>query len=150
MGVVQYRWMSMKKTIQNNSEVGQQCQREKTVRLFTIGHSNCPFENFLSLLKEYTGRNDELPNAGLRSPGFRSYADHMTTNEHRSDIDCQLRSFGGTMECGFVCVRVCVKSKSGRADSNRRRSAWEADILPLNYARKFRDFTHLQIRIIPH
>ena len=29
-----------------------------------------------------------------------------------------------------------VKTKSGRADSNRRRPAWEADILPLNYARK--------------
>ena len=26
--------------------------------------------------------------------------------------------------------------RSGRADSNRRRPAWEADILPLNYARK--------------
>jgi hypothetical protein len=28
------------------------------------------------------------------------------------------------------------KKVSGRADSNRRRPAWEADILPLNYARK--------------
>ena len=28
------------------------------------------------------------------------------------------------------------KLRSGRADSNRRRPAWEADILPLNYARK--------------
>jgi hypothetical protein len=30
--------------------------------------------------------------------------------------------------------------KSGRADSNRRRPAWEADILPLNYARKVISF----------
>jgi hypothetical protein len=29
-----------------------------------------------------------------------------------------------------------MQNKSGRADSNRRRPAWEADILPLNYARK--------------
>ncbi len=29
-----------------------------------------------------------------------------------------------------------LQKKSGRADSNRRRPAWEAGILPLNYARK--------------
>ena len=28
-----------------------------------------------------------------------------------------------------------VMRKSGRTDSNRRHSAWEADVLPLNYAR---------------
>jgi hypothetical protein len=36
----------------------------------------------------------------------------------------------------IFAVTPCGKRKSGRADSNRRRPAWEADILPLNYARK--------------
>ena len=37
----------------------------------------------------------------------------------------------------------CEKTtKSGRPDSNRRHSAWEADILPLNYARKATQLNH--------
>src|SRR5713226_6744209 len=32
--------------------------------------------------------------------------------------------------------RLASGPKSGRPDSNRRRPAWEAGILPLNYARK--------------
>src|SRR6516164_6942640 len=34
-------------------------------------------------------------------------------------------------------VRKGFYVKSGRSDSNRRRPAWEAGILPLNYARNF-------------
>ena len=33
------------------------------------------------------------------------------------------------------CVRPAPFAKSGRSDSNRRRPAWEAGILPLNYSR---------------
>ncbi len=33
------------------------------------------------------------------------------------------------------CPASCNQKKSGRWDSNPRRPAWEADILPLNYAR---------------
>jgi len=98
---------------------------EKTLQLFTIGHSNRSFEEFLSLLKAFeirvvadirrypssrkfphfnhkellqllnrqniryiwmealggrrhAGKNDKSPNTGIKSPGFRNYADHMT------------------------------------------------------------------------
>src|SRR5262249_38744956 len=35
----------------------------------------------------------------------------------------------------LTCVRLRSSVKSGRWDSNPRRPAWEAGILPLNYAR---------------
>src|SRR5262249_39830793 len=35
----------------------------------------------------------------------------------------------------LTCVRLRSSDQSGRPDSNRRRPAWEAGILPLNYAR---------------
>src|SRR5216117_1116014 len=35
-----------------------------------------------------------------------------------------------------VACRPSDPAQSGRPDSNRRRPAWEAGILPLNYARK--------------
>jgi uncharacterized protein (DUF488 family) len=106
---------------------------EKSLRLFTVGHSNRSFEDFLSLLREFgiqvvvdirrypgsrkfphfnravlcnllkaedieylwlealggrrhTGTNDKSPNAGLKSPGFRNYADHMTTDGFREAV----------------------------------------------------------------
>jgi uncharacterized protein (DUF488 family) len=106
---------------------------EKTLRLYTIGHSNQSFEQFASLLKEFgiglladirrypssrkfphfnrpalikhlaAGRIDYLwlealgghrhsqknmksPNVGLKSPGFRHYADYMTTDQFRSAV----------------------------------------------------------------
>jgi len=109
---------------------------EKTLRVFTIGHSNLSFEQFIPLLKEFgiclvadirrypssrkfphfnrqvlctllaaenieylwlealggrrqSGKNDKSAirvadkslNIGLKSPGFRNYADHMATDE---------------------------------------------------------------------
>ncbi len=98
------------------------------LRVFTIGHSNLSFEQFLPLLKEFgiclvanirrypssrkfphfnrqvlcrllaaenieylwlealggrrqSGKNDKSLNIGLKSPGFRNYADHMATDE---------------------------------------------------------------------
>lgn len=38
-------------------------------------------------------------------------------------------------QTGFVCLNNLLIFWSGRWDSNPRRPAWEADILPLNYAR---------------
>jgi hypothetical protein len=37
---------------------------------------------------------------------------------------------------GTVSGYLCLSYESGRSDSNRRRPAWEAGILPLNYARR--------------
>ena len=101
---------------------------ETTLRVFTIGHSNLSFEQFLPLLKEFeiclvadirrypssrkfphfnrevlcrllsaenieylwlealggrrqSGTNDKSLNIGLKSPGFRNYADHMATDD---------------------------------------------------------------------
>jgi len=101
---------------------------EKTLRVFTIGHSNLSFEQFVPLLKEFgiclvadirrypssrkfphfnrqvlcrllaaenieylwletlggrrhTRKNKDSTNTGLKSPGFRNYADHMATDE---------------------------------------------------------------------
>lgn len=101
---------------------------EKTLRIFTVGHSNLSFEQFSSLLKEYeiglvadirrypssrkfphfnrpvlsellavenidylwleslggrrhTVKKDNSVNVGLKSIGFRSYADYMATDE---------------------------------------------------------------------
>lgn len=39
---------------------------------------------------------------------------------------------------GFIWIFI-EENWSGRPGSNRRRSAWEADILPLNYSRKMPD-----------
>lgn len=118
---------------------------EKTLQLYTIGHSNLSFEVFVSLLKEFGidlvadirrypssrkfphfnrpalrerlasegidyqwlealgGRrhssksawgslagNEKPPNIGLKSPGFRNYADYMTTEGFRSAVQTLL------------------------------------------------------------
>ena len=106
---------------------------ETTLRIFTIGHSNLPFEQFASLLKEFeiclladirrfpssrtfphfnraalsellkaenidylwlealggrrnTPASERSLNTGLRSPGFRSYADYMATEQFRNGV----------------------------------------------------------------
>ncbi|UCC99689.1 MAG: DUF488 domain-containing protein [Phycisphaerales bacterium] len=106
---------------------------ETTLRLFTIGHSNLSFEQFVSLLKEFeihlvadirrypssrkfphfnrpnlcekleaanidylwlealggrrhAPKKDGSLNAGLRSPGFRSYADYMPTEDFQNGV----------------------------------------------------------------
>lgn len=106
---------------------------ERTLRVYTIGHSNLSFEQFMSLLKEFGidsvadirrypssrkfphfnrpalcallasegidyqwleslggrrhgGKNEKSPNIGLKSPGFRNYADYMATDEFRSAV----------------------------------------------------------------
>ncbi len=123
---------------------------EKTLRLFTIGHSNYSFEEFLSLLKVYeiglvadirrypssrkfphfngevlrkllgeegiryvslealggrrhTGMSAESPNVGLRSPGFRNYADYMTTEEFRAGVR-ELLSIASAARTAIMCA----------------------------------------------
>ena len=41
----------------------------------------------------------------------------------------------------------CLKRWSGRSGSNRRHSAWEADVLPLNYARRFLILQTIRFRV---
>ncbi len=112
---------------------------ETTLRIFTVGHSNLPFGQFLSLLKEYkirlvadirhypssrkfphfnrqtlserlaaqnidylwfeslggrrhTGKDIKSVNVGLRSVGFRSYADYMATDEFHRAVDELLKA----------------------------------------------------------
>jgi len=123
---------------------------EKTLRIFTIGHSNLSFEQFASLLKEFgiclvadirrypssrkfphfnrrvlgkllaaenieyqwlevlggrrhTGKNDKSFNVGLKSPGFRNYADHMGTDEFRKAVQ-ELLSTAATSPAAVMCA----------------------------------------------
>ncbi|MHC4482059.1 MAG: DUF488 domain-containing protein [Planctomycetota bacterium] len=123
---------------------------EKALRLFTIGHSNRTFEDFLSLLSEFnistvadirrypssrkfphfnsetlrqlldaqdihyiwlealggrrhTAKNNQSPNTGLRSPGFRNYADHMTTDEFRTAV-WKLLSTAAVSPTAIMCA----------------------------------------------
>ena len=106
---------------------------EKTLRLYTIGHSNLSFKQFASLLKEHeiglvadirrypssrkfphfnrpvlsellaaenidylwleslggrrhTEKDNKSVNTGLKSMGFRNYADYMATDEFRRAV----------------------------------------------------------------
>ena len=123
---------------------------EKTLRIFTIGHSNLSFEQFASLLKEFgicliadirrypgsrkfphfnrqvfckllaaenieyqwlealggrrhTGKNDKSLNTGLKSPGFRNYADYMGTDGFRTAIQ-ELMSTAATLRTAIMCA----------------------------------------------
>lgn len=123
---------------------------EKILQLFTIGHSNRSFEEFLSLLREFeicvvadirrypgsrkfphfnsvpmcqlldkegigytwwqalggrrhSGKNNESPNTGLKSLGFRNYADHMATAEFRAAIR-KLLSIAPTSHTVVMCA----------------------------------------------
>lgn len=51
----------------------------------------------------HTGKNDKSPNVGLRSPGFRSYADHMATDEFRAAIQ-ELLSTAATSGTAVMCA----------------------------------------------
>ncbi len=120
------------------------------VQLFTIGHSNRSFEDFLSLLKgfkvceiidirrypssrkfphfnrevlrmlleskdirymwlealggrRHIKKDDKSPNAGLKSLGFRNYADHMATDEFRTAVQ-KLLSTAATTRTAVMCA----------------------------------------------
>jgi uncharacterized protein (DUF488 family) len=123
---------------------------EKSLKVFTVGHSNRSFEDFLSLLKEFeicvvadirrypssrkfphlnrqvllkllskqniryiwlealggrrhAGKNDKSPNAGLESPGFRNYADHMATDDFSSAFK-ELLSTAAKSRTAVMCA----------------------------------------------
>ncbi len=123
---------------------------EKTLRIFTVGHSNLPFEQFVSLLKEFeirlvadirhypssrkfphfnrpalserlaaenidylwiealggrrrTAAGDKSLNMGLRSPGFRSYADYMATDQFRNGVQ-ELLSAAARSRTAIMCA----------------------------------------------
>jgi len=123
---------------------------EKTLRLFTVGHSNHSFEEFLSLLKAFRirtaadirrypssrkfphfngrvlekllaerdiryiwlealggrrhkARNNKSINIGLRSVGFRNYADYMATDEFRAAVG-KLLSTAATSRTAVMCA----------------------------------------------
>ena len=107
---------------------------EKTIQIYSIGHSNRSFDEFVLLLKEFdicvvadirrypgsqrfphfnrkelcelldakgigyvwlealggrrhNGTNDSSQNTGLKSQGFRNYADHMATDEFHAAVE---------------------------------------------------------------
>lgn len=123
---------------------------EKTLGIFTVGHSNLSFEHFASLLKEHGidlaadirrypssrkfphfnrpvlsrllvaesidylwfeslgGRRDtekdiESVNVGLKSIGFRNYADYMATDEFRRAVD-KLLSRVAESRVAIICA----------------------------------------------
>ena len=45
------------------------------------------------------------------------------------------RTNDATQSKGFATYFMFAKNWSGQGESNPRHSAWEADVLPLNYAR---------------
>jgi uncharacterized protein (DUF488 family) len=123
---------------------------EKTLRVFTIGHSNLAFEQFVRLLNEFgiclvadirrypssrkfphfnrqvlckllaaenneylwlealggrrqSGKNDKSLNIGLKSPGFRNYADHMATDEFSLAVK-ELLSAAAKAQTAVMCA----------------------------------------------
>ena len=123
---------------------------EKTLHIFTVGHSNLSFEQFSSLLKEHEiglvadirrypssrkfphfnrpplcellaaenidylwlealgGRRHEVQetdsvNVGLKSIGFRNYADYMATDEFRRAVD-ELLSAAANSRTAIMCA----------------------------------------------
>jgi uncharacterized protein (DUF488 family) len=123
---------------------------EKTLRIFTIGHSNLSFEQFASLLKEFeirlvadirrypssqkfphfnrpalsdrlaaenidylwlealggrrhTAAGDKSLNMGLKSPGFRSYADYMATDQFHRGVQ-ELLSAAASSRTAVMCA----------------------------------------------
>jgi len=122
----------------------------KTLRLYTIGHSNLSFEPFVSLLKEFEialvadirrypssrkfphfnrptlrellaaeridylwlealggrrhdDKTEQSPNIGLKSPGFRNYADYMATSGFRSAVQ-RLLSAAARSRTAIMCA----------------------------------------------
>jgi uncharacterized protein (DUF488 family) len=123
---------------------------DKTLWIFTVGHSNLSFEQFVSLLKEFgvylvadvrrypssrkfqhfnrevlckllavknieymwlealggrrhTGKNNKSLNTGLKSLGFRNYADHMATDEFHRAVQ-KLLSIAAAKRTAIMCA----------------------------------------------
>jgi uncharacterized protein (DUF488 family) len=123
---------------------------KKTLRIFTIGHSNLSFEQFVSLLKEHEiglvadvrrypssrkfphfnrpvlsgllaaenvdylwleplggrrhmDKDSKSVNVGLKSNGFRNYADYMVTEEFRRAVD-ELLTTAARSRTAIMCA----------------------------------------------
>jgi uncharacterized protein (DUF488 family) len=122
----------------------------KKLQIFTVGHSNLSFEQFLSLLREFgvcliadvrrypssrkfphfnqdalckllavenieylwlealggrrhSGKNHKSPNTGLKSLGFRNYADYMATDEFHTAVQ-KLLSIATITRTAIMCA----------------------------------------------
>jgi uncharacterized protein (DUF488 family) len=53
--------------------------------------------------RRHTGKNDKSFNVGLKSPGFRNYADHMGTDEFRKAVQ-ELLSTAATSPTSVMCA----------------------------------------------
>ena len=53
--------------------------------------------------RRHTAAGDKSPNMGLRSPGFRSYADYMATEQFRSGVR-ELLSAAAKTRTAFMCA----------------------------------------------
>lgn len=53
--------------------------------------------------RRHTGKNDKSLNVGLKSPGFRNYADHMGTDEFRKAVQ-ELLSIAATSPTAVMCA----------------------------------------------
>ena len=53
--------------------------------------------------RRHTGKNDKSLNVGLKSPGFRNYADHMGTDEFRKAVQ-ELLSTAATLRTAVMCA----------------------------------------------
>ena len=87
-----------------------------------------------------TARGPQIPatcRATMQPTGSK---DENKRNKAKESICMEMQWFA--LKCNETHRQ---KMKSGRADSNRRRPAWEAGILPLNYARNYLRIKKLQI-----
>lgn len=53
--------------------------------------------------RRHTGGNNKSPNAGLKSPAFRNYADRMTTEEFRTSVQ-ELLSTAALLRTAIMCA----------------------------------------------
>ncbi len=53
--------------------------------------------------RRHAGKNDKSLNIGLKSPGFRNYADHMGTDEFRTAVQ-ELLSAAATLRAAVMCA----------------------------------------------
>lgn len=53
--------------------------------------------------RRHTGKNENSPNTGLQSPGFRNYADYMMTDEFNAAVQ-EVLSFAGRQSTVVMCA----------------------------------------------
>ena len=71
----------------------------------------------------------------METSGFVVADNQIATDQSNCSVEEKLKSSQNHVDSDKVLKKSRSKSVSGRRDSNPRRPAWEADILPLNYSR---------------